>query len=90
VKKPKLKVYEVRWADRNHLLQVWRLRSGPFLQLMSLLGETKRAFVARCAALCRKLAKREHPISLRIFNRDGTISEERTYPRSADPKRSKG
>jgi hypothetical protein len=30
------------------------------------------------------------PTSLRIHKRDGRIQEERTYPRSADPRRSKG
>lgn len=29
-------------------------------------------------------------ISLRIFKADGTVQEERTYPRSADPRRSRG
>jgi len=30
------------------------------------------------------------PISLRIHNAKGKFAEERTYPRSADPKKSKG
>jgi hypothetical protein len=32
----------------------------------------------------------EHPGSMKIRNLNNTISEERTYPRSADPKRSPG
>jgi len=28
--------------------------------------------------------------TLRIHNRDGRIAEERTYPRSSDPRRTKG
>jgi hypothetical protein len=30
------------------------------------------------------------PVSVRIHNMDGRIQEERTYPRGADPRRSKG
>jgi hypothetical protein len=30
------------------------------------------------------------PTSVRIHRADGTFQEERTYPRSADPRRSKG
>lgn len=33
---------------------------------------------------------REHQGSLKIHKEDGKIQEERTYPRSADPKQSKG
>ena len=32
----------------------------------------------------------DHPGSLKIHKLDGRIQEERTYPRSADPKKSKG
>jgi hypothetical protein len=36
-------------------------------------------------------AKRDpEPVSVRIHNMDGKIQEERTYPRAADPRRSKG
>jgi hypothetical protein len=34
--------------------------------------------------------KSSQPISVRIHKADGTIQEERTYPRSADPRGSKG
>ncbi len=30
------------------------------------------------------------PVSVRIHNENGRIQEERTYPRSADPRKSKG
>jgi hypothetical protein len=37
---------------------------------------------------------RDHPgrrgVTIRIHRKDGRIREERTYPRSADPKRSRG
>jgi Uncharacterized protein conserved in bacteria (DUF2188) len=32
----------------------------------------------------------KHTASLKIHNEDGTIQEERTYPRSADPSQSPG
>lgn len=35
-------------------------------------------------------AKQHQPSSLRIHRRDGTIQEERTYPRSSDPRKTKG
>ncbi len=35
-------------------------------------------------------AMRKHGGSLRIMKANGQFQEERTYPRSADPKRSKG
>lgn len=53
-------------------------------------GEAKTRFVARCAAHCRFNATKARPISLRIHAIDGRFLEERTYPKSADPRRSKG
>lgn len=32
----------------------------------------------------------DHPGSMKIHKLDGTFQEERTFPRSADPRRSKG
>ena len=32
----------------------------------------------------------KEPVSVRIHDRKGRIQEERTYPRSADPRKSKG
>jgi hypothetical protein len=34
--------------------------------------------------------KDPQPVSVRIHKENGTFQEERTYPRSADPRRSKG
>lgn len=38
----------------------------------------------------RDMAKRKGNVSLIIHKEDGRIQEERTYPRSSDPKNSKG
>lgn len=50
-------------------------------------ADTKEAAVKQTAAAAR--ASKE-PVSVRIHKQDGKIQEERTYPRSADPRRSKG
>lgn len=50
-------------------------------------AKTKQASVKKTAAVARKARK---PTSLRIHKANGQIQEERTYPRSADPKKSKG
>ena len=48
---------------------------------------TKAEAVKKVAAAARKAPE---PVSVRIRKQDGTIQEERTYPRSADPRKSKG
>ena len=50
-------------------------------------AKTKSASVKKTAAVARKAKK---PTSVRIHKVNGRIQEERTYPRKADPKRSKG
>jgi hypothetical protein len=50
-------------------------------------GPTKLTAVRNTAAA----AKRSRgPVSVRIHKANGRIQEERTYPRSADPRRTKG
>jgi uncharacterized protein DUF2188 len=48
---------------------------------------TKAEAVKKVAAAARKDSQ---PVSVRIHKTDGKIQEERTYPRSADPRSSKG
>ena len=50
-------------------------------------ARTKKAAVRKTAKLARKDAK---AVSVRIYKKNGRIQEERTYPRKADPRRSKG
>jgi hypothetical protein len=38
----------------------------------------------------RHLAKGKQPSQLRVFNKNGRIQTEHTYPRSSDPRRYKG
>lgn len=49
-------------------------------------GETKREVVARTI----EIAKKQPLSSVRIHRQNGTIQEERTYPRSSDPHSSRG
>jgi hypothetical protein len=62
----------------------WKLTAGK--EVVKNLGTVKREAVSKLA----KIVPKEGGGSVRIHNTDGTIQEERTYPRSADPKRSKG
>jgi hypothetical protein len=48
---------------------------------------TKADAVKKVAAAAKKDPQ---PVSVRIHKTDGKIQEERTYPRSADPRTSKG
>ena len=57
-------------------------------------GGRKAAGAATKAEAVRAAAERarssREPVTLKIHKLDGKIQEERTYPRSADPKRRKG
>lgn len=48
---------------------------------------TKEQSVKQTIAAAKKDPQ---PVSVRIHKQNGRIQEERTYPRSADPRRSKG
>ena len=50
-------------------------------------ARTKAEAVKKVAAAAKKDPQ---PLSVRIHKTDGEIQEERSYPRSADPRRSKG
>jgi hypothetical protein len=50
-------------------------------------ASTKAEAIKRVAAAAKKGSE---PVSVRIHNMDGKFQEERTYPRSADPRKSKG
>jgi hypothetical protein len=60
-------------------------RAGPTLPNTK--ASTKAEAVRKVAAVARNDSQ---PVSVRIHKTDGKIQEERTYPRSADPRRSKG
>lgn len=55
-----------------------------------LTAETKEKMLDAWRAYADKHATLQDPYSLKIHGLDGKIQEERTYPKAADPKGSKG
>ena len=91
MKKAKLVVYRVRLAKvRGSAFWSWQMLIGAQPVLSQSHSEDKASFVRRCASFCRLNATAERPISLEILTRHDVHQSERTYPRFADPKRSKG
>lgn len=90
--KPLLVRYElVREGPGVWVLSFGHDEDGERITLLrSECGERKTAFVKRCAEHCCFQASPARPISLRIHAVNGRFLEERTYPKSADPRRSKG
>lgn len=83
VKRKGLPVWNLRWENPG-----WVLRNPqrkPFItsrakwRVLYVLGQ----YMRNCACAFG-------PLSLRIYSKGGRIQEERTYPRSADPRSSKG
>jgi transposase-like protein len=64
----------------------WVGETGKAQQVVSK-APTKEAAVKKTAAVAKK---DPNPVSVKIHNLDGKIQEERTYPRSADPRKSPG
>lgn len=52
--------------------------------------ESKDELQKRFIAWVNKKATVKNPISIRFHGLDGKVKEERTYPRAADPRGSKG
>lgn len=52
--------------------------------------QTQADAIARARKWIAGLLKMGHTATLKIKRPDGTIRDERTYPRSSDPRRSKG
>jgi hypothetical protein len=53
-------------------------------------ADTQQHAIAAAVTLAKELEKSGQLVTLKIKRRDGTIRDERTYPRSSDPRRSKG
>jgi hypothetical protein len=73
--------------DNYHLIpdgDQWKLRREA-AERSALVFDSKEQAVRESADFMR-----EHGGSLKIHKQDGTFQEERTYPRSADPRESKG
>lgn len=64
----------------------WKAESGG-QTVRGTKAPTKAEAVKQTAAKARAAAE---PVTVKIHKEDGRIQEERTYPRSADPKSSRG
>lgn len=65
----------------------WKLTKGG----RRVTGHLRKSDTVRDAVvLAKALVVQGGKVSLRIKGRDGRIQEERTYPRSSDPRRTKG
>ena len=59
--------------------------------LKNQIGDTVKSFTHKADATAGGvLARAVKRGTVRIYNRDGRVQEERTFPRSADPRRSPG
>lgn len=91
--KQKLTRCEIRW-DRP--LEGWlcreRLTGGWVIVAASFDDEAKPTFAKRISTYLRARISEDgvFGFSLRIYKKNGEVQQERTYPRSADPRRSKG
>lgn len=93
MKKPKLVVYilERRKPRAQSLRPQWCLCLETGSIARSFWGEDKRDAVQRASRLVLGFYRDfDQHSELRVRNVDGTFAPARTYPRSADPKRSKG
>lgn len=56
------------------------------------IGVPKEQAITQSGAYCRNLATDEDPIEFKVHNKDGEFSKRvsATFPRSADPRKSKG
>jgi hypothetical protein len=77
----RLEVWKVRWLAK---FRVWQFtRPGD----NGAAGPVKAKVVSLATDLARHAGR---SVSLRIFGKNGRIQSERTYPRGADPRRSRG
>ena len=82
----KRKVFRLRWSSLNRM---WQLLSGALVvqDFYPWLHFNKK----RCVRWSADWIRGQEGLSqLRVFNKNGRIAFERTYPRSSDPKRHKG
>jgi hypothetical protein len=78
----KMPVWTVRWSKD---LGQWVLKHPKGLAVSS-----PKAWAIGWGLKAVLAARDPGPVSVRIYRKDGRLQEERTYPRSADPRRSKG
>jgi hypothetical protein len=97
---PSLKINDMR---KFHFLHVGPKSKNGFWKLLEILpkdidrmpiSEKYELYMAvalkQAVAYCKSIASKTNPVSLVIHGIKGQFQQERTYPRSADPKKSKG
>lgn len=67
----------------------WELRRTGNVHCI-LWAKLKSTAISLAKKIIKEMATHDEPMSLRICDKKGKIKLEWTYPRSADPKRSKG
>ena len=72
--------------DLVHTDNKWKLH-GKDSERASVVADTKEKAVHESV---RMMKRQPVPVTLKIHKVDGTIEEERTFPRKADPRRSPG
>ena len=86
-----MKNYWLNGVIRKHwVLQAQGNKSTDINKLVEVFYKSKEESIRCSVAICKSIATKENPISLKIRNLNGKIHEERTYPRSADPESSVG
>lgn len=84
MKRKRLLVWTVRMSHRR-LWWVLRDEEGEYLYHDRVKRELLRVLVHVVSSFCGL-----RPVSVRIYGKNGRIQEERTFPRSADPRKSRG
>jgi hypothetical protein len=82
-KRARLPVWTVRWTGHG-----WILRNHERRAFIS--SGAKWRVMVELGPYMEEAARVFGPCSVRIYGKNGRIQQERTYPRSADPRRSRG
>lgn len=79
-------IYSIRWDKKLRCWTFWRGKA----RLGAYTGATKKLVIQSARYEMRHISLDGTWLQLRCFGKDGRIQWEATYPRSSDPKRSKG
>lgn len=83
MKRSRMPVWTVRWSKA---LGKWVLKAPGRILMIS----NRKTWVVGWGLMAFLSLRDPGPVSVRIYLKNGRIQEERTYPRSADPRRSRG
>lgn len=80
----------MRTFHLRRILNQWQLIETGKKEVLLHFDFGKRKAIITSKKQLKQMATHENPISFRICKLDGSIQTEYTYPRSADPIKSKG